>query len=163
MACSPPGSNSCHGIFQAKMLEWVAIPFSRGSSWLRGWTRVSHCRQILYHLSHQVNKHSSWNINSPPGVMPLASALWGQVLFDDSLLGSPAEAELLDKSGLQRRFQGSIRWFPNGANEGIFQREWIFPHLPASERSCHAHTGAGQFWGKKIGTLDPLCPENECV
>ena len=31
MDCSPPGS-SVHGIFQARMLEWVAILFSRGSS-----------------------------------------------------------------------------------------------------------------------------------
>ena len=31
MDCSPLGS-SIHGIFQAKILEWVAIPFSRGSS-----------------------------------------------------------------------------------------------------------------------------------
>ena len=30
-----------HGIFQAKVLEWVAISFSRGSSWPRDWTRVS--------------------------------------------------------------------------------------------------------------------------
>ena len=29
--CSPPGS-SVHGIFQARILEWVAIPLSRGSS-----------------------------------------------------------------------------------------------------------------------------------
>ena len=28
--CSPPGS-SVHGIFQARILEWVAISFSRGS------------------------------------------------------------------------------------------------------------------------------------
>ena len=32
MDCSPPGS-SVHGISQARILEWVAIPFSRGSSW----------------------------------------------------------------------------------------------------------------------------------
>ena len=29
MDCSPPGS-SVHGIFQARILEWVAISFSRG-------------------------------------------------------------------------------------------------------------------------------------
>ena len=34
MDCSPPGS-SVHGIFQARVLEWVAISFSRGSSQLR--------------------------------------------------------------------------------------------------------------------------------
>ena len=32
--CSPPRS-SVHGIFQARMLEWVAIPFSKESSPLR--------------------------------------------------------------------------------------------------------------------------------
>ena len=31
MDCGPPGS-SVHGILQARILEWIAIPFSRGSS-----------------------------------------------------------------------------------------------------------------------------------
>ena len=39
--CNPPGS-SVHGIFQARILEWVAISFSRGSSWPRDRTWVSH-------------------------------------------------------------------------------------------------------------------------
>ena len=39
MDCSLPGSY-IHGILQARILEWVAIFFSRGSSWLRDWTRV---------------------------------------------------------------------------------------------------------------------------
>ena len=38
--CSPPGS-SVHGFPQARILEWVAIPFSRGSSQRRGRTQVS--------------------------------------------------------------------------------------------------------------------------
>ena len=40
MDCSPPGS-SVHGIFQARVLEWAAISFSRGSSPPRNQTRVS--------------------------------------------------------------------------------------------------------------------------
>ena len=36
-----PMNYSIHGIFQARILEWVAYPFSRGSSWPRNWTRVS--------------------------------------------------------------------------------------------------------------------------
>ena len=40
MDCSAPGS-LIHGIFQAWILEWVAISFSRGSSRSRDWTRVS--------------------------------------------------------------------------------------------------------------------------
>ena len=38
--CSPPGSS--HGIFQARVLQWVAISFSRGSSPSGDRTRVSH-------------------------------------------------------------------------------------------------------------------------
>ena len=38
--CSPPGS-SIHGILQARIMEWVAISFSRGSSWSRDRTQVS--------------------------------------------------------------------------------------------------------------------------
>ena len=49
--CSPPGS-SVRGIFQAQILEWVAISFSRGSSRPRDWTCVSYIpctgRRILY-------------------------------------------------------------------------------------------------------------------
>ena len=40
MDCSLPGS-SVHGIFQARVLEWGAISFSRGSSQPRDWTQVS--------------------------------------------------------------------------------------------------------------------------
>ena len=48
-----PGS-SIHGILQGRILEWVAIPFSRGSSPTQGWNlSLLHCRQILYRLSHQ--------------------------------------------------------------------------------------------------------------
>ena len=41
MVCSPPGS-SVHGILQARILEWVAIPFSSGSSQPWDGTWVSH-------------------------------------------------------------------------------------------------------------------------
>ena len=40
MDCSPPGS-SLHGILQARLLEWVAIAFSRGFSRPRDQTQVS--------------------------------------------------------------------------------------------------------------------------
>ena len=52
MDSSPPGS-SVHGIFQARILDWVAISSSRGSSWPRDRPCVSciFCigREILYH------------------------------------------------------------------------------------------------------------------
>ena len=52
---SPPGS-SVHGILQAGILEWVAIPFSKGIFIIQGLNRgLLHCRQILYHLCNQGN------------------------------------------------------------------------------------------------------------
>ena len=41
MDCSPPGS-SVHGILQATILQWVAMPSSRGSSWPRDQVPVSY-------------------------------------------------------------------------------------------------------------------------
>ena len=46
--------SSVHGIFQTRILEWVAISFSRGSSWPQGLNPdLLHHRQMLHHLSHQ--------------------------------------------------------------------------------------------------------------
>ena len=45
--------SSVHGILQARILEGVAISLFRGSSRPRNWTRVLHCRQILYRLSYE--------------------------------------------------------------------------------------------------------------
>ena len=43
-----------HGILQARILEWVALPFSRGCSQPRDRTQVSHITGIFfYQLSHQ--------------------------------------------------------------------------------------------------------------
>ena len=49
LICSPPGF-FVHGILQARILEWVAIPFSKGSSRPRDRTCVSWIgRQVPYH------------------------------------------------------------------------------------------------------------------
>ena len=47
MGCSPPGS-SVHGILQAGILEWAAMPSSRWSSWPRDQTWVSHIAGRLF-------------------------------------------------------------------------------------------------------------------
>ena len=64
--CSPP-SSSVHGILQARTLEWVAVSFSRGSSWPRDRTQVSHIagrrftlwatKEAQYGIPHM------WNLN----------------------------------------------------------------------------------------------------
>ena len=55
MNCSPPGS-SVYWIFQARILEWVAMPSSRGSSLPRDWIHISYIscigKWVLYHWRH---------------------------------------------------------------------------------------------------------------
>ena len=65
MDCSLPGF-SIHGIFQARVLEWVTISFSRRSSRPRGWTWIPHCRQTLYRLSQsRTVKGGGWALPRP--------------------------------------------------------------------------------------------------
>ena len=55
MDYSPPGS-STHGIFQAGILKWVAILFSRGVYQIQGLNpQVLHYSWVVYQLSHQKN------------------------------------------------------------------------------------------------------------
>ena len=77
MDCSLPDS-TIRGIFQARILEWVAISFSRRSSWPRDWTWVSHMLGIVgrrfYRLSHQersevhgIKRSQKWKCEGFPG------------------------------------------------------------------------------------------------
>ena len=65
MDCSPPGS-SIHGILQARILEWVAISFSRGSSRTRDQTQVSRIAgrhfKTLSHQGSPANCHMTQQI-----------------------------------------------------------------------------------------------------
>ena len=66
MDYSPPGS-SVHGILQARILEWVAIPFSRLSSLTQGLKLgLPHCRNIPCHLSHQGSSELLLHRNTIP-------------------------------------------------------------------------------------------------
>ena len=77
--CSPPGS-SVHGILQARILEWVAIPFSRGSSWPRGWTKVSHTAGRFFTIwtTSKVNPkgNQSWIFTGRTDAKAEAPGLW---------------------------------------------------------------------------------------
>ena len=59
MDCSLPGS-SVHGILQARVLEWVDIFFSRGSSWPRDGTQVSRIPGIRFNLWATREANNSW-------------------------------------------------------------------------------------------------------
>ena len=67
---SPPGS-SVHGISQARIPDWVATSYSKGSSWPRDWTHIS-CtgRWILYH----------WATREAPEISHLTPKSWPSAL-----------------------------------------------------------------------------------
>ena len=105
MDCSLPGS-FVYGIIQARILEWVAFSFSRGSSQHTYQTSSPACRLILYHLSHQGNPRtgvgslSLLQRNLPnPGIEPGSPAL--QV---ESLPAELSETVLMKKQKQTKMF-----------------------------------------------------------
>ena len=79
MDCRLPDS-SVHGILQARILEWVAMPSSRGSSRLWDWTPVSYVscvdRQVLYHFCHMRRPISQILIQKITWLSQLGSYNW---------------------------------------------------------------------------------------
>ena len=64
MDCSPPGS-SVHGIFQAWILEWVAVSFSRGTSWPRDrtWVFCIVGRCFTVWATREATKKEKWSVS----------------------------------------------------------------------------------------------------
>ena len=74
MNCTPPGS-SVHGTLQARVLEWVAIPFSRGSSQTRDWTLISSITGQFFTVRQQgspgrLKVVTNIRLYSPGGITP---------------------------------------------------------------------------------------------
>ena len=84
MDCNSPGS-SVQGISQARILEWIAIAFSRGSSWRRDWTLISLIMGMFFTFGATNIKRAVMTINCQVG--------WSYV----KLQGTSGEAELFGK------------------------------------------------------------------
>ena len=56
-----PSQSSVHGILQARILEWVAIPFSRGTSQPRDWTHISCTAGRFFTTEPPGKPNSFWN------------------------------------------------------------------------------------------------------
>ena len=118
MDCSLLGS-SVHGVLQARILEWVAISFSRGIFPTQGLDLcLPHRRQILYYLSHQkslsthiltINREQQfstfvgskitqrvWDCWSPSSESPLTQSIWEHLgtYISNKLPGNVDAAEL---------------------------------------------------------------------
>ena len=80
-----------HEILQARILEWVAFPFSRGSSQNSNRIGLPHCRWSLYQLSHKGSPSSSimsLKIRLQPDTSPLNHRLINPITLLNTVLTS---------------------------------------------------------------------------
>ena len=89
-----PSDFSVHAILQARILQWVTMPSSRGSALTQGSnTNLPRCRQILYHLMHPVLLCYSYSLaflmktNYLPKSYRSSSASWGEVVGGRGVCG----------------------------------------------------------------------------
>ena len=139
MDCSPPGS-PIHGILQARIMEWVAISFSRGSSRPRDWTQVScitgGCFTILATREGQSESHSV-----------VSDSLWPHGLY--SSWNSPGQNTGVGSCSL---LQGNL------PNSGIEPRSPTLQvnSLPVEPQGEPKNTGVG-----KLSLLQQIFPTQE--
>ena len=100
MDCNPPGS-SVHGILQARVLEWVAISFCRGSSPPRDWTQVS-C------IAGEPPGKAQWENK---GVVTFLSSSVVITLFKFSVLGSVWGVSILPGNMFLNLLLYSCLWY----------------------------------------------------
>ena len=119
MDCCLPGSSAC-GLFQASILEWGAISYTRGSFWPKDWTLISciscNGRWILYH-EHHLGKWKSLSR------LQLFATLW----TIQSTEFSRPEYWVGSCSLLQRMFP------TEGSNPGLLHGRWILYQLSYQE------------------------------
>ena len=110
--------HAVHGILQARILEWVACPFSRGSSWPRNWTWVSciaggfftNWRRKLQPTPVLLPRKIPW-MEKAGGLHIVLGVTKSRTRLSDFTFyqGSPLQR----KFGAKRRswVEGSLRWF----------------------------------------------------
>ena len=129
MGCSPPGS-SVHGILQAGILEWVAIPFSRGSSWPRDWPWVSCLTGGFFTPEHQGSPHIYISLYACLHAKSLQSCLTLCDPMAYSLPGSSVHGDSPGKNtGVGCHVLLQVIFPTQGSNPGLPHCRQILNHL----------------------------------
>ena len=124
MDCSPPGS-SIHGILQATILEGVAISFSRGSSWPRDRTQVSHIVGRCFNLG----------ANMGGAVLPPCCLTWDQTLMEVMRITATSFNRKFDQRFTERgpTHQNKTHFPPQSLPSGSFYKPLILFHQKADK------------------------------
>ena len=104
-------SSSIHGIFQARVLEWVAISFSRGSPWPRDWTWISCIAGRLFTIWATREAYKGKWKSPPDNIKHSWCCKWTEIAQSCPALWDPMDCSL-----------------PGSSVHGIFQAvvlEWI--------------------------------------
>ena len=122
--CSRPGSSD-HGILQARILVWVAIPFSRGSSRPRDQTGVSCIAGRLF-------------TSEPPGKpFPILDTCYS--IWDVLTLSSPVQIPQVRKDSTQvPSILGNFPWPLSQCFQKYFYLQCIPPILTAFTYPSHS-------------------------
>ena len=124
------------GILQARTLEWVAMPFSRGSSQPRDRTQVYlHYRWILYYLNDQGSPRTRWVGNLPllQGIFPTQESNQcllhcRQILYQVSYQESPVRGYTPSKTYSFKNLHTNIH-----SSLSVLTRNWKQPQCPSTE------------------------------
>ena len=134
MDCSPPG------IFQARILEWVVISSSRGSSQPRDWIQVSRIfcvgRWILYHLSHDDESNCSPSGFQFPSSFPTFSPIVISTQMHCWGVGGELKSSVFFFISLQ--YSSNL---PSATEKIIPSKISIYLHSPKSVNTCYMTKG----------------------
>ena len=151
MACSPPGS-SVHGILQARIREWVAVPFSRGSSWPRNWSQVS-CIAGRFFTTASATRQ-----NLPIKPRKLHTHLCVLSRFSRVQLCNPKDHSLPGSFVHGINQARTLEWVVVSSFRGSsLPRDWTW----VSSASCIActHLASCNNWGKLSNVSNPVRAE----
>ena len=128
MDCSPPGF-SLRGIFQARKLEWVAISFSRASSWPRNWTHVSYV-SCTYEPARQAGSLPLAPPEMPPKRAGKSQDLGIKTVRERNFPGGPVVKNLPKNAGDMNSIPGPGRSHMPQSNKPLSSKYWA--HVPTA-------------------------------
>ena len=159
MDCSPPGS-SIHGIPQARILEWVVMPFSIGSSQPRDWTQVSHIagRFFTIWVTGEAQTQARLWINRVQTSPILCLAAQSYLTFGDPMDCSPPGSSI--HWIIQARI---LVWVAVPFSREIFLTQRLNPGLQHCRQIlyCQSHQGSSSFSMKFIFKILSLLIEKK--